>query len=72
MLMREDGKKIPIGLIPNGSGNDTCFNLEICNYDEAIEAIINGCDLIKSDVCLNMLDYETDQSLKQKFNDDIT
>lgn len=24
MLARTDKKKIPIGLIPNGSGNDTC------------------------------------------------
>lgn len=24
MMRREDSKKIPIGLIPNGSGNDTC------------------------------------------------
>jgi len=27
MLMRKDGKKLPIGLIPNGSGNDLCNSL---------------------------------------------
>jgi len=27
MLARKDGKKIPIGMLPNGSGNDTCRSL---------------------------------------------
>ena len=27
MMRREDRKKVPIGLVPNGSGNDACGGL---------------------------------------------
>jgi len=26
MMYRQDKKTIPVGFIPNGSGNDTCYN----------------------------------------------
>ena len=29
MMQRKDGKRIPVGFIPNGSGNDICLNLGI-------------------------------------------
>ena len=31
LLRRQDGKKIPVGLLPNGSGDDACggFSLKI-------------------------------------------
>lgn len=29
MMMRDDKKKIPIGFIPNGSGDDLCSSLGI-------------------------------------------
>jgi len=61
---------LPIGLIPNGSGNDTCRNLEITTFEQAMEALINHCDLIKSDLCLNYLDHENDEQLKDKFKED--
>ena len=70
ILMRPDGKKIPLGLVPNGSANDTCANLEIRSIDQAIHNLINGGDLIKSDVILNKLDYENQEEMKEKFKED--
>ena len=36
MLMRPDGLQIPIGMLPNGSGNDTVGGLQI---DTLIEGL---------------------------------
>ena len=33
MLARKDGKRIPIALIPNGSGDDLCRGLGIFSVD---------------------------------------
>ena len=37
MLARRDGKKIPIGMIPNGSGNDTCRSIGAGQLDQALD-----------------------------------
>jgi len=29
LLQRQDGQKLPIAFVPNGSGNDTCHTLGI-------------------------------------------
>lgn len=39
MLARPDGKKIPIAMIPNGSGNDLCTSLGIMNLNDALDYI---------------------------------
>lgn len=26
LMMRQDGRKLPLGFIPNGTGNDTCWS----------------------------------------------
>ena len=38
LLSRKDGKKIPIGLIPNGSENDICASVDIQkgNFEKAL------------------------------------
>jgi diacylglycerol kinase family enzyme len=33
MLHREDKKKIPVGFIPNGSGNDTLRSLSVIDVN---------------------------------------
>ena len=38
--MRKDGLKVPIGVIPNGSGNGTAYNLGIENVEEALDTIV--------------------------------
>lgn len=45
MLQREDKYSVPIGLIPNGSGNDTCRGLNILTVEKALTYILKG-DLI--------------------------
>lgn len=42
MLARDDKKRVPVGFIPNGSGNDICYNLEIRDIESAIKNIIRG------------------------------
>ena len=42
MLTRHDGKKIPIGIIPGGSGNSYMHDLELIEPLNAAKAIING------------------------------
>ena len=42
MLARSDGKRLPLGLIPNGSGNTVCFSLGIYTADDALDYIEAG------------------------------
>ena len=42
MLSRHDGHKIPIGIIPGGSGNSYMHDLNLTDPLKAAEAIING------------------------------
>ena len=42
MLSRHDGKKIPIGIIPGGSGNSYMHDLQLTDPLKAAKAIING------------------------------
>ena len=41
MLTRNDGKKIPIGIIPGGSGNSYMYDLGLTNPIHATKAILN-------------------------------
>jgi diacylglycerol kinase family enzyme len=40
MLARKDGKKLPVAIIPNGSGDDLASSIGIRNVDQAIDAIV--------------------------------
>ncbi len=42
MLSRHDGRKIPIGIIPGGSGNSYMHDLQLTDPLKAARAIING------------------------------
>ena len=42
MLSRHDGRKIPIGIIPGGSGNSYMHDLNLTDPLKAAKAIING------------------------------
>jgi len=42
MLSRHDGRKIPIGIIPGGSGNSYMHDLQLTDPLKATKAIING------------------------------
>ena len=58
MMMREDGKKLPIALVPNGSGNDLVGSLGCKDLDMAIDWIIKG-DVIKMDLNKMLIDADS-------------
>jgi len=40
MLMRKDGKKLPLAMIPNGVGNDLCNSFQLSQLEDALDAIV--------------------------------
>ena len=64
LLRRPDKKKIPIGLIPNGSGDDICaqIGIDVGDSNMALEYITQG-DVIKVDVNKILIDHETEDQL---------
>ena len=65
MLARADKKKLPIGLIPNGSGNDLCTSLGIRDLDSALDYIVNR-EVTKIDTCHVLIDHEDESSLPEE------
>ena len=62
MLARPDGKKLPLGFIPNGSGNDLCTSLGMLNLQDALDYIVSK-TVAKFDVIKVMADHESEESL---------
>lgn len=62
MLLREDGKKIPVGVIPNGSGNCGASGVGIRDTDMALETI-KAATVLKHDITRLMLDTEDPSSI---------
>lgn len=58
MLARPDKKKLPVAMLPNGSGNDTCTAIGIKNLDDALNYIINA-EVIPLDTVRCLIDYES-------------
>lgn len=67
MLARQDGKKLPVALIPNGSGNDTCRSLGFTTLAEALDNIINA-EVVKVDTIRTLVDYDSFEDIPK--NDD--
>ncbi len=57
MLARPDKKKIPIGLIPNGSGNDTCSAIGVMNLEDALNYIVNA-EVLPIDTVRCLIDHD--------------
>jgi diacylglycerol kinase family enzyme len=57
MLARKDGCKLPVALIPNGSGNDLCTSLGIFCLEDALDYIVNG-EVFSMDTTQVLLDYD--------------
>jgi diacylglycerol kinase family enzyme len=49
MLKRKDGKRLPIGFLPNGSANDTNVSFGVTNLDTALDYLTKG-ETIKMDI----------------------
>ena len=42
MFQRPDKKRIPVGFIPNGSGDDMCRSVTINSIDRAMDFLVKG------------------------------
>jgi diacylglycerol kinase family enzyme len=65
LFYRKDKKKIPLAFLPNGTGNDFCYNLSLESIDKGLDYIIKG-DLIKTDIFRVLLDYESEEDLYEQ------
>lgn len=50
MLRRKDQKRVPLFVLPNGSGNDTVQNYGIKDFKQALDQLEAGGDTVKVDV----------------------
>ena len=64
LLRRKDGKKIPVSLIPNGSGDDYCgcIGLKCGDSDTALKYVQAG-ETIKVDVIQCLIDFNSVEDL---------
>jgi diacylglycerol kinase (ATP) len=62
MLRREDKKRLPIGVIPNGSGNDLCHSLKHDSVKKALEYLVKG-DLINLDIAKVLIDADSESEI---------
>lgn len=71
LLSRPDGKRVPIGFLPNGSGDDTCGSLgiQVNDIDMGLEYIFKG-DVIKMDIIKILLDHESEQEIQATIEKD--
>jgi diacylglycerol kinase family enzyme len=68
MLARDDGIKLPIAVIPNGSGNDTCRSLGVDDVDAALELIVNA-EVLPMDTIRVLIDTERFEDITQSESD---
>lgn len=69
MLMRKDGKRLPIGLVPGGSGNDGCRTIGISEVNDALDYIIQK-KVMKFDLVRVLADHDSVESLPEPATDD--
>lgn len=62
MLARKDGRKIPIGLVPNGISNDFCRSLGIKTVDYALDFILKK-ETLPIDTIRVLIDVESEEQL---------
>jgi len=65
MMRREDGKRVPMGMLPNGSGDDTAggLGIEYNDIDRALSYIVKG-HVIKTDVIEILIDHENKEAIQ--------
>ena len=62
MLHRVDKKRIPVGFVPNGSGNDMLRALGVTDIAKAMDYIVKG-DLLKADLVKVLMDCESETDI---------
>jgi len=65
LMRRQDGKKLPVAFLPNGSGNDACGSIECDTLDQGLDYIIKG-NVIKIDIFEALLDHESAAEVLEK------
>jgi sphingosine kinase len=60
MMLRDDKEKIPIAILPNGSGNDMCRNFFLETIDKGLHYLKTG-NSIKIDLCKILIDYDSEE-----------
>jgi diacylglycerol kinase family enzyme len=68
MMFRADKMKLPIALVPNGSGNDTCKSIGLNSIDQALEYIKKG-DTLKVDLNRVYIDGDTFEEIENQTDD---
>lgn len=64
MLNRKDKKRLPLALIPNGSGNDLCGSFRLNTVEEALDYLIAG-EAVKIDAVKVLLDHENEEEMAE-------
>ena len=62
MMARPDGYRLPLGVIPNGSGNEWAYTLGIESAEEAIDTLI-AATVIKADSVRVLTDCEKNEDV---------
>jgi diacylglycerol kinase family enzyme len=64
MMFRKDRQKVPIALIPNGTGNDLCKTIGLETINEALSYLKKG-DVIKMDLNRVLMDAKDESEISQ-------
>jgi diacylglycerol kinase family enzyme len=62
MMARKDGKRLPVGVVGNGSGNAIMLMLGIGDVEVALDYIVAGC-CIKADIYKVLIDKDEDTGI---------
>jgi diacylglycerol kinase family enzyme len=65
MLARQDGKRLPVAVVPNGSGNDLCTSIGILDLNMALDYIVAG-TVAKMDLVRVLADKESEDDIAEK------
>lgn len=63
-MAREDQRKLPIAVIPNGSGNDLCSSIGIFDLDDALNYILKS-ECIYLDTIRCLFDHDSEETLPE-------
>lgn len=65
MLRRQDKIKIPLLLVPNGTGNDLCGSIKIDNIKTALNDLVKG-KTMNIDVIKVLIDHEDEKDVPEE------
>lgn len=71
MMQRKDGKTLPISILPNGSGNDTCRAFNLTSIKDGLKYLLKG-NSINYDIIKVLLDYESEEELYEAMSKDLS